>query len=169
MFRAIGLKFQVLVLDKNPSLFKIFSLYYQSHRTLFSFSLLAIIAKYSFLLRKMAFAVSSKMAFAISSIVGVSMNKIALWIGVRENDWTAECAIIASNDSVAYYRNKVSSWVKIRSITIFILAQDGSALWWRPRTGALRNLWYQLQQQWKISRSLLQGTNFTVGRAANKC
>ena len=27
------------------------------------------------------------------------MNKIALWIGVRADDWTAELAVIASNNS----------------------------------------------------------------------
>ena len=38
-----------------------------------------------------------KMSFDVSSIFGVSMNKIALWISVRVDDWTAERAIIASN------------------------------------------------------------------------
>ena len=33
----------------------------------------------------------------MSSFVQVSMNKIALWISIRVDDWTAERAIIASN------------------------------------------------------------------------
>ena len=32
-------------------------------------------------------------------LFGVSMNKITLWKNVRRDDWTAELAIIASNDS----------------------------------------------------------------------
>ena len=38
------------------------------------------------------------MGFVVSGIFVVSMNKIALWIHVRVNDWTAERAIIASNE-----------------------------------------------------------------------
>ena len=37
------------------------------------------------------------MIIAVSSIVGMSMNKIALWISVGVDDWTVEKAIIASN------------------------------------------------------------------------
>ena len=37
------------------------------------------------------------MTFVLPSIVEVLMNKIALWITVRANDWTAERAFIASN------------------------------------------------------------------------
>ena len=36
-------------------------------------------------------------SIVVSSIVGVSMNKKALWIRVGVDDWTAERAIIASN------------------------------------------------------------------------
>ena len=36
------------------------------------------------------------MTIAVSSIVEVSMTKIALWIRVGVDDWTAERAIIAS-------------------------------------------------------------------------
>ena len=36
------------------------------------------------------------------SIVQVSVNKIALWISVRVDDWTAETAIIANNDIMIY-------------------------------------------------------------------
>ena len=39
------------------------------------------------------------MNIAVSSIVEVSMNKIALQIRVGVDDWTAERAIIASNES----------------------------------------------------------------------
>ena len=39
------------------------------------------------------------MNVAVSSIVEVSMNKIALQIRVGVDDWTAERAIIASNES----------------------------------------------------------------------
>ena len=37
------------------------------------------------------------MTSLVPSIVEVLMNKIALWISNRGNDWTAESAIIASN------------------------------------------------------------------------
>ena len=36
------------------------------------------------------------MSFVLSSIVEVSMNKKASWIGVGEDDWIIERAIIAS-------------------------------------------------------------------------
>ena len=36
------------------------------------------------------------MSLVVASIVEVSMNKVALSIGVRVDDWTAEWAIIAS-------------------------------------------------------------------------
>ena len=39
-----------------------------------------------------------------SSIVEVSMNKIALWIRVNVDDWTAERTIIASNDSFSKHQ-----------------------------------------------------------------
>ena len=34
------------------------------------------------------------------------MNKIALWINVSEDDWTAERTIIASNDSAKKVKGK---------------------------------------------------------------
>ena len=37
------------------------------------------------------------MKFIVSNIVDVSMNKMALWISVGVDDWTAKLAIIASN------------------------------------------------------------------------
>ena len=37
------------------------------------------------------------MSIVLSSIVEVSMNKMALWIHVVVDDWTAAKAIIASN------------------------------------------------------------------------
>ena len=37
------------------------------------------------------------MGLIVSGIVEVSMNKIALWISVDADDWTAESVIIASN------------------------------------------------------------------------
>ena len=37
------------------------------------------------------------MSFIASSIIGMSMNKIALWINVYVDDWIAEWVIIASN------------------------------------------------------------------------
>ena len=41
------------------------------------------------------------MTLIVSSIVGNSMNKIVLWIDINVcvDDWTAERAIIASNDA----------------------------------------------------------------------
>ena len=42
------------------------------------------------------------MSFVVLRIVVVSMNKIALWISIRGNDWTAERAIIASNEEVTF-------------------------------------------------------------------
>ena len=36
-------------------------------------------------------------ALDVSGIVEVSMDKIALWVGVCVDDWTAKSAIIASN------------------------------------------------------------------------
>ena len=39
------------------------------------------------------------MAYVVPCIVEVSMNKIALWISNRGNDWRAESAMIASNDT----------------------------------------------------------------------
>ena len=37
------------------------------------------------------------MTLVIPNIVEVLMNKIALWISIRSNDWTAERAIIAGD------------------------------------------------------------------------
>ena len=37
------------------------------------------------------------MTVAVPSIAEVSMDKRALWISVRANDWTSERAIIAGN------------------------------------------------------------------------
>ena len=42
------------------------------------------------------------MSSIVLSIVQVSVNKIALWISVRVDDWTAETAIIANNDIMIY-------------------------------------------------------------------
>ena len=50
---------------------------------------LAIIVKYGF--------PTKEMSSVVSSIFEVSMKKIALWIGVRVDNWTAELVIIASN------------------------------------------------------------------------
>ena len=38
------------------------------------------------------------MCFLVPNIAKVSMNKMALWISVGVDDWTAKRAIIASND-----------------------------------------------------------------------
>ena len=38
------------------------------------------------------------MAFVVASIVEVLMNKIALWISIRGNDWTAKSEIISGNE-----------------------------------------------------------------------
>ena len=38
------------------------------------------------------------MTFVVPSIVELLMNRIALWISIHANDWTAERAIIASNE-----------------------------------------------------------------------
>ena len=43
------------------------------------------------------------MIFVILSIVEVLMNKVAPWISVRADDWTAELAIIASNEMRLHY------------------------------------------------------------------
>ena len=43
------------------------------------------------------------MIFVILSIVEVLMNKVALWISVRADDWTTELAIIASNEMRLHY------------------------------------------------------------------
>ena len=40
------------------------------------------------------------MTFVVPSIVEVLMNKIALLISIRANDWTAERAITASDDAL---------------------------------------------------------------------
>ena len=37
------------------------------------------------------------MSFVVSSVVEMSVNKIALWISVHVDDWTAELAITAIN------------------------------------------------------------------------
>ena len=39
----------------------------------------------------------------VPSIVEVLMNKIALWISNRGNDWTAESAMIASNAKIRFF------------------------------------------------------------------
>ena len=46
-----------------------------------------------------------QLANEVTSIVGVTMNKIALRIRVRVDDWKAERVIIASND--AYSMNTI--------------------------------------------------------------
>ena len=38
------------------------------------------------------------MTFVVPFIVEVLMNKIALWISIRANDWSAERAIIATDE-----------------------------------------------------------------------
>ena len=38
------------------------------------------------------------MTYLVPTIVEVLMNKIALWISTCGNDWTAESAMIASNE-----------------------------------------------------------------------
>ena len=43
----------------------------------------------------------------VSRIVEVSMNKIALWIDVRVDDWTAKRAIIARNDILSKLRQQL--------------------------------------------------------------
>ena len=40
------------------------------------------------------------MNYIVSSIIEVSVNKIALWISVGVDDWTAERVLIASNGSL---------------------------------------------------------------------
>ena len=42
------------------------------------------------------------MTFVVPDIVEVLMKKLALWISIRANDWTAERAIIASNDNLNF-------------------------------------------------------------------
>ena len=42
----------------------------------------------------------------VPSIVKVLMNKIALWISNRGNDWTAESAMIASNAIVFFSKSR---------------------------------------------------------------
>ena len=39
------------------------------------------------------------MSFVLPSIVEVLMKKKPLWISVRADNWTAELAVIASNDA----------------------------------------------------------------------
>ena len=43
------------------------------------------------------------MTFFVPSIIDGVMNKIALWIRIRENDWTHKRAIIASNNEVLHF------------------------------------------------------------------
>ena len=38
------------------------------------------------------------MFFTVPSTIEVFMDKIALWISIRANDWTAERVIITSNE-----------------------------------------------------------------------
>ena len=45
------------------------------------------------------------------SIVEESMNKIALWISVAVDDWTAERVIIASNGMVTLHENETVTGV----------------------------------------------------------
>ena len=47
------------------------------------------------------------MSIVLSSIVGVSMNKIVLWIRVGVDDWTEKMAIIASN-ALTSFAHKLS-------------------------------------------------------------
>ena len=58
-------------------------------------SLLAIIAKYGVLIREWG--------GLYDTLLEVSMNKIALWLKFLVDDWTAELAIIASNDAEKNY------------------------------------------------------------------
>ena len=50
---------------------------------------------------------NSRMKIMVSGIVEVSMNKIALWISVRVDDWSAEISIIAMNVTRKMLRLKV--------------------------------------------------------------
>ena len=59
------------------------------HRT-FSWALLAIVAKYDVPIREWA--------FLHQALIQLSMKKLALWISVCADDWTAEWAIIASKE-----------------------------------------------------------------------
>ena len=42
------------------------------------------------------------MTFVVPSIVEVLMNKIALWISISVNDWTAESEIISNNEGCCH-------------------------------------------------------------------
>ena len=57
------------------------------------------------------------------ALLEVSMNKIALWKNVHVEDWTAELAIIASNDTLemathnhCFYITLFSSYMYVRSV-----------------------------------------------------
>ena len=60
-------------------------------------ALLAIIDKYGVLI--------TQWTWLYQALSEVSMNKLALWINVCVDDWTAERAIIASNASGIYSVN----------------------------------------------------------------
>ena len=61
------------------------------------------------------------MTFIVPSVVEVLMNKIALWISIRANDWTVGSAIISSNKKVLLRERKRHTACRVVSTPSVVL------------------------------------------------